>query len=66
MTHDLADAKWFKSSRCGGGPTCVEVAFVETGVGVRDAKDPGPAFVVEPDTWTAFLRHCSAKPQGQE
>ncbi|WP_235783610.1 DUF397 domain-containing protein [Amycolatopsis orientalis] len=66
MTHDLTGAAWFKSSRCGGGPTCVEVAFLETGVGVRDAKDPGPAFVVAPGNWSAFVRHCSETRAGQE
>ncbi|OXM45043.1 DUF397 domain-containing protein [Amycolatopsis alba] len=65
MAHDLTGARWFKSSRCGGGPTCVEVAFLETGVGVRDTKDPGPAFVVSPAGWTAFVRHYSGSADGQ-
>ncbi|WP_077241465.1 DUF397 domain-containing protein [Amycolatopsis azurea] len=65
VTHDLTGAAWFKSSRCGGGPTCVEVAFLETGVGVRDSKDPGPAFVVSPGSWSSFVRHCSGTPDGQ-
>ncbi|MEV6339604.1 DUF397 domain-containing protein [Nocardia vinacea] len=56
MNVDLSGAKWFKSSRSGGGKDCVEVAFTESGhVGVRDSKNPnGPALVFTPSEWDAF------------
>ncbi|WP_433662061.1 DUF397 domain-containing protein [Nocardia sp. CA-128927] len=56
MTVDLSGAKWFKSSRSGGGKECVEVAHLNGGkVGVRDSKNPtGPALVFTPGAWDAF------------
>lgn len=56
MNVDLAGAKWFKSSRSGGGKECVEVAHLAEGlVGVRDSKNPtGPALVFSPGEWDAF------------
>lgn len=52
----LSDARWFKSSRSGNNGTCVEVAFVGDAVATRDSKNPsGPALVVTPAAWTAFL-----------
>ncbi|PSR62657.1 DUF397 domain-containing protein [Nocardia sp. MDA0666] len=56
MNVDLTGAKWFKSSRSGGGKDCVETAFLATGhVGVRDSKNPtGPALVFTPAEWDAF------------
>ncbi|MEV4124907.1 DUF397 domain-containing protein [Nocardia sp. NPDC049707] len=56
MTSDLSGAKWFKSSRSGGGKECVEVAHLDGGmVGVRDSKNPtGPALVFTPGEWDAF------------
>ncbi|WP_433522120.1 DUF397 domain-containing protein [Nocardia pseudovaccinii] len=57
MNVDLSGAKWFKSSRSGGGKDCVEVAFLEGGhVGVRDSKNPtGPALVFAPGEWDTFV-----------
>ncbi|MGQ4598683.1 DUF397 domain-containing protein [Nocardia sp. R6R-6] len=57
MNVDLSGAKWFKSSRSGGGKDCVEVAFLDGGhVGVRDSKNPtGPALVFTPGEWDAFV-----------
>ena len=52
---EFPNAAWFKSSRCSGGATCVEVAFLTERVAVRDAKNPGPAFAVGPGGWRAFL-----------
>ncbi|WP_159920767.1 MULTISPECIES: DUF397 domain-containing protein [Nocardia] len=56
MDVDLSGAKWFKSSRSGGGKECVEVAHLEGGlVGVRDSKNPtGPALIFTPGQWDAF------------
>ncbi|MEU4342959.1 DUF397 domain-containing protein [Nocardia sp. NPDC023852] len=56
MSIELSGAKWFKSSRSGGGEACVEVAWLAAGsVGVRDSKNPsGPALVFAPGEWDAF------------
>jgi hypothetical protein len=56
---DLSGAKWFKSSRSGGGKDCVEAAHLDGGmVGVRDSKNPtGPALVFAPDEWDSFVAH---------
>jgi hypothetical protein len=55
---DLTNAEWRKSSFSGGnGGGCVEVARNLPGaVAVRDSKDPrGPALIITPDEWRAFL-----------
>ncbi len=55
MSADLSGAKWFKSSRSGASKDCVEVAFVDTAVGVRDSKNPtGPALTFTPAEWSTF------------
>jgi hypothetical protein len=47
--------RWFKSSYSGGNG-CVEVAFLEADIAVRDSKDPGgPVLRFTPDEWKAFL-----------
>jgi hypothetical protein len=47
--------RWFKSPHSGSNG-CVEVAFVEDDIAVRDSKDPsGPVLHFNPDEWTAFL-----------
>jgi hypothetical protein len=53
---NLANAKWFKSSRSQAGQECVEVAHLDGGrVGVRDSKNPaGPALVFTLGEWEAF------------
>lgn len=58
LTHHLDDAVWRKASRSNGtgGNNCVEVAFVDTGVAVRDSKDrSGPALMFTQAEWTAFV-----------
>ncbi|NNH72324.1 DUF397 domain-containing protein [Nocardia uniformis] len=57
MNIDLSGARWFKSSRSGGGEACVEAAHLTGGmIGVRDSKDPsGPALVFGPAEWDHFV-----------
>jgi len=60
MDTDLTQAIWRKSSYSGTSGNCVEVAGNLPGaVGVRDSKNPtGPALVVTPRAWRAFLRRA--------
>ncbi|XVV10927.1 DUF397 domain-containing protein [Actinoplanes sp. CA-131856] len=54
----LTDARWRKSARSNGngGNNCVEVAFLDTGIAIRDSKDPnGPALLFTTAEWAAFL-----------
>jgi uncharacterized protein DUF397 len=52
---DLTAADWEKSTRS-GPDGCVEVAFVEGQVAVRDSKHKqGPVLVFTPVEWEAFL-----------
>lgn len=56
--HHLEAAVWKKSSRSNGngGNNCVEVAFLDTAVAVRDSKNPsGPALIFNPAHWTEFV-----------
>jgi hypothetical protein len=54
---NLSAATWFKSSYSGGNSdNCVEVAFVDDAVAVRDSKNPtGPALVYTRTEWDAFV-----------
>ncbi|MEV2220528.1 DUF397 domain-containing protein [Nocardia vinacea] len=55
MTSDLSDAEWFKSSHSQPSGDCVEIAFVNGVIGVRDSKDQaGPALVFTPGEWDTF------------
>jgi hypothetical protein len=52
---DLAGAAWKKSSQSQSG-SCVEVAFVDGAIAVRDSKDrTGPVLLYTPDEWEAFI-----------
>ncbi|WP_378058100.1 DUF397 domain-containing protein [Actinophytocola glycyrrhizae] len=55
---ELSGAVWRKSSRSGGGgggDNCVEVAFVDAAVGVRDSKNTcGGHLVFDGAAWQAF------------
>jgi hypothetical protein len=58
LSHHLNSAVWRKASRSNGtgGNNCVEVAFLDTGVAVRDSKDQsGPALMFTQAEWTAFV-----------
>ena len=58
LTHHLDGAVWKKASRSNGngGNNCVEVAFLDSGVAVRDSKDrSGPALMFTTAEWTAFV-----------
>lgn len=52
---DLRRAQWRKSTRSGLSD-CVEVAFLDGHVAVRDSKDlPGPVLTFTVAEWRAFL-----------
>jgi hypothetical protein len=52
---DLSRAEWRKSSYSSING-CVEVAFADGNVAVRDSKDRrGPVLLFTPAEWTAFL-----------
>lgn len=54
---DFTGAVWRKAARSNGsGGNCVEIAFVDDVVGVRDSKDPekAPHVYTHPE-WEAFL-----------
>jgi hypothetical protein len=57
LTVNLTDARWFKASRSSGNTdNCVEVAFVDGVVAVRDSKDrQGPTLQYTSGEWEAFL-----------
>jgi hypothetical protein len=53
---DLSKAAW-RTSTYSGGTNCVEVAFVEGGVAVRDSKQRhGPVLIFTVAEWDAFLQ----------
>ena len=52
---DLSSAQWRKSSWSGDNG-CVEVAFIEGKVALRDSKDKsGPVLMFSAHEWSAFL-----------
>jgi uncharacterized protein DUF397 len=54
---DLSDAAWRKSSRSGPyTDNCVEVAFVNDVIAVRDSKNPaGAVLLFTEGEWDAFV-----------
>ncbi|ROQ77024.1 DUF397 domain-containing protein [Streptomyces sp. NBC_01260] len=63
MNSGRTELSWFKSSYSGSqGDSCVEVAFAEQAVHVRDSKDvERPAFAVGREGWTSFLGFASTR-----
>ncbi len=57
MTVNLETAQWRKSSRSGPyTDNCVEVAFVDSAIAVRDSTNPaGAVLVFTPQEWDAFV-----------
>lgn len=50
-------ASWFKSTRSAGNGACIEVAFADQLIGVRDSKDPHSSVLeFAPADWTAFVQ----------
>lgn len=58
---DFTAARWRKSSRSGDGG-CVEVAYTDGWIGVRDTKDAaaGPVLTFTEHEWQAFLAGADA------
>lgn len=56
MEVDLENAQWRKSSLSGEAGQCVEVAFVDNAIAVRDSKNPdGDVLLFTKAEWRAFL-----------
>ena len=54
---NLANAVWQKSSRSGPySDNCVEIAFVDGAIAMRDSKQPdGPVLLFTAEEWDAFV-----------
>lgn len=62
-TVEFSGAVWRKSTRSGAGvnDNCVEVAFVNAAVGVRDSKNRGEApLAFDAAAWRAFAQGLKA------
>lgn len=65
---DFTHTVWRKSTRSGdNGGACVEVALLDTVVGLRDSKDrgSGPVLVLSPGEWRAFVAWAAAREFGR-
>ena len=53
---DLTNASWHKARASNASGSCVEVAFVEDVIAVRDSKDKSrEALIFNKKEWRAFL-----------
>jgi len=53
---DVTGASWRKSSACGDGASCVEVAQVGTWIGVRHSRVANDTILVfKREVWIAFV-----------
>ena len=54
---ELTQAQWFKSTRSGpNSDNCVEVAFVDDAIAVRDSKNQdGSVLIFTAAEWDAFV-----------
>jgi Domain of unknown function (DUF397) len=62
MSSDATPATgWRKSSRCGAGGSCVEVAVGQAAVGMRDSKlENSPVLTFTAAAWRGFLSDVRA------
>jgi hypothetical protein len=59
----VQDVSWRTSSRSVGDGACVEVAFTDTSVLVRDSKDQvGPILMLDINSWNSLI--SSLKTEG--
>jgi hypothetical protein len=55
MELDLSRAQWRKSSYSGNSGNCVEIAYLDDAVAVRDStKLDGSVLMFSPQAWRAF------------
>ncbi|MGW6317562.1 DUF397 domain-containing protein [Streptomyces sp. NPDC055099] len=66
MSPDVApESAWFKSSYSNdSGGSCVEIAELDSQVGIRDSKvKSGPALVVPAAAWSSFVELVRSQEQ---
>jgi hypothetical protein len=55
---DLSNMAWRKATHRGNDGECAEVATIDTGIAVRDSKEPnGPTLAFTPTAWHSFVTH---------
>ncbi|MGX1562280.1 DUF397 domain-containing protein [Streptomyces sp. NPDC055506] len=68
IATELASGEaWFKSSYSDPGQNCLEAAHLTPSIAIRDSKTPtGPALLLPPAAWTAFLTHVGREENREE
>src|SRR5690349_15856482 len=52
----MTEQGWITSSYTGSGQQCVQMKSTETGVALRDSKNPsGPQLLATPNIWQSFV-----------